>query len=193
MPRSATNDAALRRGRRGTAGRSAARLSRVLVRLAVADRAARRGGFSRRRARHARLQPVIEAGRRQGLRHRPAGRRHPRPHPRARCPVRAAGRSRLGRKRRLGHRDELPRGRGPAGHPQCGPPAEAVAGTAPPGPAAQVVVLLLLRPPVLPEERRACQRLALLPALPAGRPPAYTPRRSIATSRRGRSRAQQPG
>ena len=82
-----------------------------------------------------------------GLRHRPADRRHPRSHPRTRCRVRAAGRSRLGRKRRLGHRDEPPRGRGPAGHPQRGPSAEAVAGTAPPGPAPQVLVLLLLRPP----------------------------------------------
>src|SRR5262249_35725483 len=36
---------ALRRGRRGTAGRLAARLPRVLVRLAAADRAARGGGF----------------------------------------------------------------------------------------------------------------------------------------------------
>src|SRR6185437_6643094 len=48
---------------------------------------------------------------------------------------------------RLGHRDEPPRGRGPAGHPQRGPPAEAVAGTAPSRPAPQVLVLLLLRPP----------------------------------------------
>jgi pimeloyl-ACP methyl ester carboxylesterase len=50
-----------------------------------------------------------------------------------------------GRNRRLGHRDAPPRGRRPAGHPQRGPPAEALAGTAPPGPAPQVLVLLLLR------------------------------------------------
>ena len=119
----------------------------------------------------ARLQPVLEAGRRQGLRHRPADRRHPRSHPRTRCRVRAAGRSRLGRIRRLGHRDEPPRGRGPAGHPQRGPPAQALAGTAPPGPAPQVLVLLLLRPPRPARNRRARQPLAFLPALPARRPP----------------------
>ena len=38
----------------------------------------------------------------------------------------------------------LPGGRGPAGHPQRGPSAEAIAGTAPPRPAPQVLVLLLL-------------------------------------------------
>jgi pimeloyl-ACP methyl ester carboxylesterase len=37
-------------------------------------------------------------------------RRHPRPHRRTRCQVRAVGRSRLGRKHRLDHRDEAPRG-----------------------------------------------------------------------------------
>ena len=111
------------------------------------------------------------AGRRPGLRHRQAHRRHPRSHPRTRCPVRAAGRSRLGRNRRLGHRDEPPRGRGPAGHPQRGPSAEALAGTAPPGPAPQVLVLLLLRPPGAARSRRARQPLAFLPALPARRPP----------------------
>ena len=162
---------ALRRGRRGAADRPAARLPRVLVRLAAADPAARGGRFPRRRARHARLQPVIEAGRRRGLRRRPAGRRHRRSHPRTRRRVRAAGRSRLGRIRRLGPRDEPPRGRGPAGHPQRGPPAEAVAGTAPPGPAPQVLVLLLLRPPGPARNRRARQPLAFLPALPARRPP----------------------
>ena len=85
--------------------------------------------------------------------------------------IRDAGRSRLGRKRRLGHRDEPPRGRGPAGHPQRGPPAEAIAGTAPPRPAPQVLVLLLLRPPGPARNRRARQPLAFLPALPARRPP----------------------
>jgi len=49
-----------------------------------------------------------------------------------------------GRNRRLGPRDEPSRGRGPAGHPQRGPSAEAVARTAPPGPAPEVLVLLLL-------------------------------------------------
>ena len=106
-----------------------------------------------------------------GLRHRPAGRRHPGPDPRTRRRDRDAGRSRLGRQHRLGHRDEPPRGRGPAGHPQRGPPAEAIAGTAPPGPAPQVLVLLLLRPPGPARNRRARQPLAFLPALPARRPP----------------------
>ena len=66
--------------------------------------------------RHARLQPVLHAGRRPRLRHPPAGRRHRRPDPRARRRVRDAGRARLGRVGRLGHRDGLPRGGGPAGH-----------------------------------------------------------------------------
>ena len=56
---------------------------------------------------------------------------------------------------RLGHRDEPPRGRGPAGHPQRGPSAEAVTRAAPPRPAPQVVVLLLLRPAGPARSRRA--------------------------------------
>ena len=107
------------------------------------------------------------------LRQRHARRRHPPLHPRTQRRVRVPGRSRLGRIHRLGHRDDPPRGRGPAGHPQRGPPAEALAGTAPPGPAPQVLVLLLLllRPAGPARSRRACQPLALLPALPARRPP----------------------
>ncbi len=186
---------ALRRGRRRAADRPAARLPGVLVRLAAADRAARGGGIPRRRARHARLQPVVEAGRRRRLRHRQAGRRHPRSHPRTRRRVRAAGRSRLGRKRRLDHRDEPPRGRGPAGHPQRGPSAEAhrrgcttPASSAGPGTSSSSQL------PDLPEHHRARQRLALLPALPARRPTRRTRRRrSNATSRRGRSPARRPG
>jgi len=50
-------------------------------------------GLPGRRTGHARHQPVVEAGRRQGLRRRPAGRRYPGPHPRTRRAVRAAGRS----------------------------------------------------------------------------------------------------
>ena len=65
----------------------------------------------------------------------------------ARRRVRAAGRARLGRVGRLGHRDGLPRGGGPAGHLERGAPAQAGAGTAPPRAAPQVLVLLLLRPP----------------------------------------------
>ena len=98
----------------------------------------RSGRWRRRRIpgggpRHARLQPVLHAGRRPRLRHPPAGRRHRRPDPRARRRVRDAGRARLGRVGRLGHRDGLPRGGGPAGHLERGPPAQAGAGTAPPG------------------------------------------------------------
>ena len=96
-----------------------------------------------------------------------------------------------GGSRRLGHRDEPPRGRGPAGHPQRGPSAEAIAGTAPSGPAPQVLVLLLLRPPGPARNRRARRPLALLPALPARRPPGLhaggdrTLRRGVVAARRG--------
>ena len=110
------------------------------------------------------------------LRHRPAGRRHRRPDPRARRRVRDAGRARLGRVGRLGHRDGLPRGGGPAGHLERGPPAQAVAGTAPPRAAPQVLVLLLLRPPRPARNGRARRPLALLPALPARRLPGLHPR-----------------
>src|SRR5262249_52829855 len=82
-----------------------------------------------------------------------------------------AGTARVGRDHLPGRRDHPPPGRGPAGHPQRGPPAEAVAGTAPPGSAPQVLVLLLLRPPRVARSRRARQPLAFLPALPARRPP----------------------
>ena len=185
---------ALRRGRRRAADRSAARLPGVLVRLAAADRAARGGGFPGGRPRHAWLQPVIEARGLRGLRRRPARRRHPRPHRRARCRVRAGGRSRLGRKHRLDGRDEPPRGRRPARHPQRGPSAAAFGGTAPPEPAAEVLVLLLLRNTGTARGRRAGQRLALLPALPARREPAvHARRRSNATSRRGPSQGRRPG
>ena len=51
------------------------------------------------------------------------GRRHPRPHPRARRRVRDGGRSRLGRIGRLDPGDEPPRGRRPPRHPERGPPA----------------------------------------------------------------------
>ena len=118
-------EAALRRGRRRAAGRSAARLPGVLVRLAAADRAARGSGLPRRRARPAGIQPVVQAGRRRRLRRRRAGRRRPRSHPGARRRVRARGRPRLGWNRRLDARDEPPRGRRPAGHPQRGASAQA--------------------------------------------------------------------
>jgi len=50
-----------------------------------------------------------------------------------------------------------PRGRGPAGHPQRGPPAEALAGTAPPRPAPQVLVLLSSSP------SRTCPKPSCMP------------------------------
>src|SRR5213596_331656 len=102
-------------------------------RLQIAPLAA--AGFSGRRARHAWLQLVIEARGLRGLRRRPARRRHPRSHRRARCQVRAVDRSRLGRKHRLDHRDEPPGGGRPPCHPQRGPSAAAPAGTAQPEPA----------------------------------------------------------
>src|SRR6266480_2840438 len=68
----------------GAPGRSAARLPGVLVRLAVADRTTRSGGFSGGRPRHAWLQPVIEARGLRVIRRRPARRRYPRSHWRAR-------------------------------------------------------------------------------------------------------------
>ena len=73
---------------------------------------------------------------------------------------------------RLDGRDESPRGGRPTRHPQRGPSAAALGGTAPPEPAPEVLVLLLLRDTGTARGRRARQRLALLPALPAGREPA---------------------
>ena len=144
----------------------------VLVRLAAADRAARGGRLSGRRPRHAWLQPLLEARGLQGLRRRPARRRHQGPDRRARRGVGVRGRSRLGRVDRLDDGDEPPRGRRPARDPQRGPSAQALGGTAPPEPAAEVLVLLLLRGPGPARARGARQRLALLPALPARREPA---------------------
>ena len=101
-------------------------------------------GFRVVAPRHAWLQPVIEARGLRVLRRRPARRRHPRPHRRTRCRVCAVGRSRLGWKHRLDHRDEPPRGCRPTRHPERGPSASALGGTAPPEPAPEVLVLLLL-------------------------------------------------
>ena len=125
---------------------------------------------------------------------RPARRRYPRPHRRTRCGVRAVGRSRLGRIHRLDHRDEPPRGGRPTRHPQRGPSAAAPRGTAPPEPASEVLVLLLLCGPGTARGSGARQRLALLPTLPGGREPAlHRSRKSNAMSRRGRSQGQRPG
>ena len=95
-------------------------------------------------------------------------------HRRTRCRVRAVGRSRLGRKHRLDHRDEPPGGRRPTRHPQRGPSAAALGGTAPPEPAPEVLVLLLLCGTGTARGGGAPQRLALLPALPADAHPPYT-------------------
>ena len=108
----------------------------------------------------------------RGLHRRQAGRRRARSHPRTRRRVRAAGRPRLGRNRRLDCGDEPPRGRGPSGHPQRGPSAQAQRGTAPPQPARAVLVLLLLRAPRPARAPRAREGLGVLPALPARRPAA---------------------
>ena len=143
-------EAALRRGRRRPSGRSAARLPGVLVQLAAADRAARDGGLPGRRARPARLQPVVAAEGRRRLRRRQGGRRHPRPDPRARRRVGAAGGPRLGRHRRLGDRDGPPGGRGPPGDPQRGPSAESQRRAEAPQPAPEALVLLLLPAPGCP-------------------------------------------
>ena len=73
---------------------------------------------------------------------------------------------------RLDHRDEPPRGGRPTRHPQRGPSAAALGGTAPPEPAPEVLVLLLLCGTGTARGGGAPQRLALLPALPGGREPA---------------------
>src|SRR5688572_32818690 len=184
-------EVALRRGWRWAADRSVARLPGVLVQLAAADRAARGGGLSSGRARPARLQLVVAAGWRRGLLRRPAGGRRPRSHPGARRRVGTLGRSRLGRNRRLGHRDEPPGGGGPACHPQRGPSAAAQPGAAQPQSTPEALVLLLLPAPGAARAHCARPALALLPALPARRPPPVhagghrTLRRVVVTARRG--------
>ena len=73
-------------------------------------------------------------------------------------------------------------------------PRRLVGGAAPPEPAPEVLVLLLLRDTGAARGRGARQGLALLPTLPAGREPAlHAARKSNATSRRGRSQEQRPG
>ena len=184
-------DAALRRGRRGAAGPPAARLPGVLVQLAPADRTARQGRLPRRRARPARLQPVVEARRLRRLHRRQARPRRPRPHPRARCRVRDGGRPRLGRNGRLDPGDEPPRGRRPARHPQRRPPAQAQRGAAQPASAPEDLVLLLL--PVPGAARSAARAAGTGGSSSAScAPPARRTRRrsSIATSRRGPSQGR---
>ena len=172
LRRDRRREVALRRGRRRATGRPAARLPRVLVRLAAADRTAREGGLPCGRARPAWLQPVVAGGRLRRVHRRQARRRHPRPHPRARCRVRDGRRPRLGRHRRVDPGDESPGGRRPPRHPERGPSAAAERRTAQPASAPAELVLLLL--PAPEAARAACppQGLAVLQALPARRPPA---------------------
>ena len=87
---------------------SPARLPRAVVSGGSSIRAARSGRLPGRRARPARLQPVVSR-----IRLRQAGRRHQRSDPRAWLQVADAGRPRLGRLRRLGDRHEPPGGGGP--------------------------------------------------------------------------------
>ncbi len=93
------------------ARRPAPRLPGVLVRLAPADPGAGGGRLSRRRAGHARLQPLVAPCGRRRLRHRSAGGRRPRPDPRARRRPRLRGRPRLGGGRPPGRRRRTTRRR----------------------------------------------------------------------------------
>ncbi len=81
-----------------------------------------------------------------------------------------------------------------ARHPQRGASAAALGGTAPPEPAAEVLVLLLLRSAGIARGHRARQRLALLPTFPARREPALHAGGNRAL-RRGvvAARGQRPG
>jgi pimeloyl-ACP methyl ester carboxylesterase len=64
---------------------------------------------------------------------------------------------------------------GPAGHPQRSPPAETLSGTAPPGPAPQVLVFLLLRLPELPEAVVHADHWRFFRDFLRDADPAYTP------------------
>ena len=155
--------------------------------------AARGRGLSGGRARHAWLQPVIEAGGIRGVRRRSARRRHPRPHRSARRRVREAGRSRLGGSiawtTAMNHPEVVD------GSPSSTRPIRGGSrGTAPPEPAPEVLVLLLLRNAGTARGRGAREGLALLPTLPrTTRTRPTRRRRSSATWTRGRSRAPRPG
>ena len=106
--------------------------------------------------------------------------------------IRAGGRSRLGRNRRLDHGYEPPRGGRPPGHPQRGPSAAAEPGAEEPASAHAVLVLLLLpasRAARAPCARRHWRFFRRSCATPARR---TRTRRSIATSRRGPSPGRRP-
>ena len=190
-PRSATQRLHYVEAGEGAAGRAAARLPRVLVRLAAADRAARRGGVPRRGPGHARLQPVLEAGRRPCLRHRPADRRHRavssmNAAPSPRCwPVTTGAEASPGpprwttRRSWTGWPSSTRRTRG-----SCRRDCTTPASSASPGTSSSSTS------PTCP--KASCsQPLALLPALPARRPPGLHPRgdrplhRGVVAARRG--------
>ena len=153
------------------------------------DRPARSGRLPRRRARPARLQPVVAAEGHHGLLSRQGGRRHQRPHPRARLRVRDPGRPRLGRDGRLDDRDEPPGGRRAARHPRRGPSAEAPEGALQAAPAPAAAGTSSSSPsrgsPSASCGRRTSGSSA---ASSATRVPRTRRRRWTATSRRGRSR-----
>ena len=151
------------------------------------------GGLSGRRSRHAWLQPVIEARGLRGLRRRSARRRHPRSHRRARCGVRALGRSRLGRKHRLDRCDEPPRGGRPTCHPQRGPSAAASEGLHHPSQLRKSWYFFFFAVPGVPEEVVHARDWHFFRHFLRTRTRLTRQRRSNATSRRGRSRGQRPG
>jgi hypothetical protein len=116
------------------------------------------------------MHRTIAAGRRHGLRHRPARRRRPPSNPQR------GGRSRLGRHGRLGHRDEPLEGRRPAGHPQRGPSEAAAARTAHPRQLRKSWYLFYFGLPRLPERQmRAGHWRFFRNFLRAARPEAQIP------------------
>jgi pimeloyl-ACP methyl ester carboxylesterase len=86
-----------------------------------------------------------------------------------------------------------PGSRGPAGHPQRSPPAEAVAGTAPPGPAPQVLVLLLLRPPRVARSRVHANHWHFFRHFLRDARPAFTPEQTDRYIEAWSRRARPPG
>jgi pimeloyl-ACP methyl ester carboxylesterase len=88
--------------------------------------------------------------------------------------VRAFGGSRLGRNHRLDHGDEPSGGGRPSGHPRRGPSADAPEGLPHPGQLRRSWYFFYFALPGLPEHMCAPDA-SVLPALPARRPPAYTP------------------
>ena len=155
--------ASLRRGRRRPAGRAAARLSRLLVELALPGPGAGRGRVSGGRARHARLQPVVATAIGRRLRHRPVGGRHPRPDPRARRRAGVPRRSRLGRGGCVGYGGAASRGGGAPGDPQRPASAADAARAASPEADPEVLVHVLLPAPVASGADAARAALARVP------------------------------